>query len=133
MFSISENFRASPFSFAGPKRYRNVPIEIKRIPRVDIVVISHNHYDHLDEESVKDLNEKFGTKITWFVPLGIKKWFSSLEIYNVYELNWWQSRRIDNLVVFFTPAQHWSSRTFFDRSEVFCFMLIFVLYFELKN
>ena len=119
MFSISQNFRASPFSFAGPKRYRNVPIEINRIPRVDIVVISHNHYDHLDEDSVIALNEKFGTKLTWCVPLGIKKWFTSLEIYNVHELNWWQSRNIDELELVFTPAQHWSSRGLFDRFEVF--------------
>ena len=114
--------RASPFSFAGPKRYRDVPIEINRIPRVDIVVISHNHYDHLDEDSVQDLHGKFGDKLSWFVPLGIKKWFESNKIFNVVELNWWDSRQMDNLEIIFTPAQHWSSRGLFDKFEVFSFL-----------
>ncbi len=103
----------------GPKRYRNVPIGIERIPRVDIVLISHNHYDHLDEDSVLELNQKFGQNLSWFVPMGIKSWFTSNKILkNVYELNWWETIKNDNFEIVFTPAQHWSGRGLFDRFEV---------------
>ena len=92
--------RASPFSFLGPKRYRNPPIEIKKLPRLDIVLISHNHYDHLDEDSVLEINTKFGQNVSWFVPMGIKKWFESIYITkNVYELNWWETIKIESFEI----------------------------------
>ena len=96
-----------------------MPIEINRIPRVDIVLISHNHYDHLDENSVEQLHAKFGSNLKWLVPLGIAKWFQSngIEI-NVIEFNWWQSMKFDDLEFVFSPAQHWSGRSLFDRFEV---------------
>jgi N-acyl-phosphatidylethanolamine-hydrolysing phospholipase D len=84
----------------GPKRYRNPPIEIKKIPRLDIVLISHNHYDHLDEDSVLEINTKFGQSVSWFVPMGIKNWFESSSITrNVYELNWWETIKIDSFEI----------------------------------
>lgn len=110
--------RASPVSFMGPKRYRPIPIEVKRIPRVDIVLISHNHYDHLDEVTIADLNDKFGKSITWLVPLGLVKWFKDEHIEkNVFELNWWESIKIHDFEIVFTAAQHWSGRGLFDRYE----------------
>jgi N-acyl-phosphatidylethanolamine-hydrolysing phospholipase D len=58
----------------GPKRYRPVPITIDRIPKVDAVLISHNHFDHLDYKSVVSLDKKFGDKLKWFVGLKNKEW-----------------------------------------------------------
>jgi N-acyl-phosphatidylethanolamine-hydrolysing phospholipase D len=101
-------------------RYRDVPIQINRIPRIDCVVISHNHYDHLDQQSILDLNKKFGDnkRINWFCGIGTKEWFNSIGIYeNVHELNWWQSINIKNIEFVFTPAQHWSMRKVFDKNK----------------
>ena len=83
------------------------------------MLISHNHYDHLDENSVEQLHAKFGSNLKWLVPLGIAKWFQSNDIeINVIEFNWWQSMKFDDLEFVFSPAQHWSGRSLFDRFEV---------------
>lgn len=112
--------RCSPSQSAGPKRYRPVPIVINRIPRVDAVIISHNHYDHLDYQSVIDLNKKFGPMgLNWFVGEGTASWFSSCGItQNVHELMWWKSKKFNNLEFVFTPAQHWCARGVADRNKV---------------
>ena len=96
--------RCSPTQILGPKRYRPVPIRIERLYRVDAVVISHNHYDHLDYQSVLDLNQKFGSSgLHWFVGKGTAEWFHSIGINkNVNELTWWQSANLGNLKVFIT-------------------------------
>lgn len=109
--------RCSPSQWVGPKRYRPVPIKINDLPRVDAVVISHNHYDHLDYQSVIDLNRKFADHgIGWFVGLGTAEWFHSCGITkNVFELNWWESKKFKDLEFVFTPSQHWCTRTSFDR------------------
>jgi N-acyl-phosphatidylethanolamine-hydrolysing phospholipase D len=77
-FSKAKNTikRCSPSQLVGPKRFRPIPIEINRLPRVDAVIISHNHYDHLDYNSVVELNKKFGNEngedgLNWFVGLGM--------------------------------------------------------------
>ena len=94
------------------KRFRDVPIKIDRIPRVDVVLLSHDHYDHLDEYSVKELNKKFGESLTWLIPVGTTKWFESVGVKkNVYEFSWWQSKTLDNLEFVYTPAQHWSTNS----------------------
>lgn len=111
--------RCSPSQWVGPKRYRPVPIKINDLPRVDAVVISHNHYDHLDYQSVIDLNRKFADHgIGWFVGLGTAEWFHSCGITkNVFELNWWESKKFKDLEFVFTPSQHWCTRTSFDRNK----------------
>jgi len=65
--------RVSPIPFAGPKRYRNTPFPLQKLPEIHFVVISHNHYDHLDEGVVKH----FGNNVLWIVPIGHKEWFKS--------------------------------------------------------
>jgi N-acyl-phosphatidylethanolamine-hydrolysing phospholipase D len=112
-------------SFAGPKRFRPVPIPIERIPHVDAVVISHNHYDHLDHQSVLDLNKKLNKKtqengVNWFVGKGTAEWFQSIGVSKekVHELEWWESKKLNNLEFVFTPAQHWCRRSMFDKNKV---------------
>ena len=114
---------------AGPSRFRPVPITIDRLPSLDSVVISHNHYDHLDAESVKKLHEKFGkqneNKLNWFVGLGTADWFKSCGITeNVHELNWWESKELKNINYVFTPSQHWCGRGISDRNKVEGFSFI---------
>ena len=117
LFSLT-TYRASPVQFMGPKRFRDVPIKIDRIPRVDTILLSHNHYDHLDENSVDELNKKFGQNLTWLIPVGTANCFKSVGVKNnLHEFSWWQTKTIDNLEFVFTPAQHWSTRGLLDRNK----------------
>ena len=109
--------RASPVSFAGPRRLGPAGIAAVDLPRIDAVVISHNHYDHLDAASVKSLAVQPGGSPLFIVPLGVKAWFTDAGIDRVVELDWWQSRRVGEVEVVLVPAQHWSGRSFSDRME----------------
>jgi N-acyl-phosphatidylethanolamine-hydrolysing phospholipase D len=85
--------RASPVSFAGPKRIVEPAISMDDLPAIDVVVISHNHYDHLDKKTVLGIvdNQKSNPPL-FLVPLGMKEWFSDIGIKEkVVELDWWQS------------------------------------------
>ena len=88
-------------------------------------MISHNHFDHLDHQSVKDLNDKVNSKtgdksVNWFVGKGTSEWFRSIGVKDaqVHELSWWESKKFNNLEFVFTPAQHWCRRTAFDTNKV---------------
>ncbi len=106
--------RASPVSFFGPKRFVEPGLKFEDLPRIDLVVISHDHYDHLDAATVARLA---GTHHpTFFVPLGLKSWFATLGITDVEELDWWESRSFRHLTVTATPAQHFSGRTPWTRN-----------------
>ena len=85
--------RCSPISWLGPKRYTEMPCQIKDIPIIDAVVISHNHYDHLSYPTVKEISERH-PNCHFFVPLGNEEWFKSSGIDNVTELDWWEERDI---------------------------------------
>ena len=110
--------RASPFSFMGPRRRVPPPLKLKELPRVDVVLISHNHYDHLDESSVRGLNAQPGGAPRFFVPLGLKPWFAEKGIGNVVELDWWRKSSYMGLTLNFTPTQHFSSRWVGDENKV---------------
>jgi len=101
---------ASPLSFAGPQRIRPPPLTISQLPHIDAVVISHDHYDHLDFPSLA----KIGNKAKWFVPLGMGKWLSAAGITNAVELGWWSKHFHKGVEFIATPAQHWSGRSPFD-------------------
>lgn len=107
--------RVSPFSFVGPKRHQPPALTPASLPPIDLVLISHNHYDHLDTASVSALNAQAGGPPLFVVPLGLKAWMAGIGITNVVELDWWQSHRIGSTEVVLTPAQHWSGRSLTDR------------------
>ena len=107
--------RASPVSFFGPKRLQPPGVALADLPHIDVVVISHNHFDHLDRDSVAQLAAQAGGPPLFLVPLGIKPWLNALAITNVVELDWWQSHTVGNAEFVLTPVQHWSGRSPADR------------------
>jgi N-acyl-phosphatidylethanolamine-hydrolysing phospholipase D len=109
--------RASPVSFAGPQRLVPPGLALHELPHIDVVLISHNHYDHLDEDSVVALNHQAGGPPLFVVPMGNAAWMAQRGIHNVVELAWWQQRRVGAVQVVLTPAQHWSGRSLTDRMD----------------
>ena len=108
--------RSGPFAgFVGVRRYTPPAIAFDDLPRIDFVLISHDHYDHLDEPTVRHLASKFNPRFV--VPLGIKKWLADRGITNAVELNWGESVNIKGLTVVCTPAQHGSGRTLVDQGR----------------
>ncbi|KAF9893122.1 T-complex protein 1 subunit gamma [Aspergillus nanangensis] len=86
--------RCSPFSWLGPKRYTEIPCQIKDIPIIDAVVISHNHYDHLSYPTIKEISQRH-PNCHFFAPLGNKAWFTDSGIKNMTEMDWWEEREVD--------------------------------------
>lgn len=116
--------RVSPFSFAGPERLAPLGLTLEELPAIDLVLISHNHYDHLDEAAVTWL-ARANAKLTFVVPLGLKTWFAARGIARVVELDWWQSGEIGAAKVTVLPAQHFSGRSPFDRNAtLWCSLLL---------
>lgn len=109
--------RASPVSFAGPKRAHPPGLTLAQLPRIDLVVISHNHYDHCDAPSLQALHAQAGGPPLFLVPLGLKAWMAEIGVGNVVEMDWWQSHRLGSVEVLMTPVQHWSGRSLGDRLE----------------
>lgn len=111
--------RASPLSWLGPKRLTPSPISPEKMPFVDAVVISHNHYDHLDLPSLKQLNAQAGGPPLFIVPLGNAALLRQHGISHIKELDWWESVTLrDELRITLVPTQHWSKRYLLgDRNE----------------
>jgi N-acyl-phosphatidylethanolamine-hydrolysing phospholipase D len=111
--------RASPLARIGPKRHQPPGIATHQLPHVDLVLASHNHYDHLDEASVDALNRQAGGPPLFVVPLGLKPWLADRGVRNAVELDWWQDHRVPGpageVQVTLVPAQHWSARGLTDR------------------
>ena len=109
--------RASPVQFAGPKRAQPPGLALAQLPPIDVVLISHNHYDHLDKNTVLELSRQSQGATLFVVPLGVKSWFLDVGISNVKELDWWESVVVNGVEFHFTPVQHWSARGLGDRSQ----------------
>ena len=108
--------RASPIGIFGPKRLIPPALNITDLPKIDLVTISHNHYDHLDINSLVKVSKK-NPDAQFLVPKGDKKILTKRGIKNVSEFLWWENSFIKNLKMTFTPVQHWSARGLGDRNE----------------
>ena len=102
--------RSSPVSFAGPKRFFDPPLALADLPPVDVVLISHDHYDHLDKPTVQSLG---ATGTQFVMPLGVGAYLEAWGIApnRITELDWWQTARLDDLRITATPARHFSGRS----------------------
>ena len=107
--------RASPFTWAGPRRRRKPGIAWENLPCIDIVLISHNHYDHLDLPTLQRLAAR--AESTFIVPVGVARLFRAKNIGPVHELDWGQSLTAGGLNIHSVPALHFSSRGVFDRNR----------------
>jgi L-ascorbate metabolism protein UlaG (beta-lactamase superfamily) len=108
--------RASPVPWAGPERFRPPGVRFEDLPEIDAVVVSHNHYDHLDISTLKRLEQEHAPH--FYVGLGNAPLLRRHGLRDVVELNWWESRPLGAAVtVTATPAQHFSGRGLFDRNH----------------
>ena len=108
--------RASPVRFAGPKRLIPPAIPIEKLPKIDVITVSHNHYDHLDLRSLKKIY-KANPNAIFLVPKGDKRRLERRGIENVKEFLWWEEIDINGSKFTFTPVQHWSARGIADRNK----------------
>tara|TARA_B100001059_G_scaffold112712_1_gene112945 strand:- start:69 stop:1040 length:972 start_codon:yes stop_codon:yes gene_type:complete len=108
--------RASPVRFAGPKRLIPPAIPIDKLPKIDVITVSHNHYDHLDLRSLKKIY-KANPNAIFLVPKGDKRRLKRRGIENVIEFLWWEEIEIKGSKFTFTPVQHWSARGIADRNK----------------
>jgi L-ascorbate metabolism protein UlaG (beta-lactamase superfamily) len=106
--------RASPLSFIGPRRHVPAPAAVHELPKIDLVLISHNHYDHLDSGSIRALLRR-NPDTSFLAPMGLGAWLRRRGAARVRELDWWQSHEHHDLRIHCVPAQHWSARGLFDR------------------
>jgi L-ascorbate metabolism protein UlaG (beta-lactamase superfamily) len=108
--------RASPFRRLGPARVREPGVRFNDLPEIHLVLLSHNHYDHLDVETLKALAGRFDPLV--LVAAGDKQLVESTGLKRVHELDWWDEIEIHRrFKITFTPAQHFSARGLFDRQK----------------
>jgi L-ascorbate metabolism protein UlaG (beta-lactamase superfamily) len=107
--------RASPFSWAGPKRVTRPGLRFEDLPPIHVVIVSHDHYDHLDVATLTRLAREHRPR--FLAPLGLRSWFADLGITDVEELDWWDARTVRGLTLTCVPAQHFSGRTLWDRDR----------------
>ena len=108
--------RASPVSWAGPKRFHQPPVALQDVPPIEALVLSHDHYDHLDVPTIEALKDRVQK---YLVPLGVgarlREWGIPAE--KIQEFDWWQEQQWGDVVVTAAPAQHFSGRTLWDRNR----------------
>ena len=108
--------RCSPVGFIGPKRVRAPGIALQDLPRIDLILLSHNHYDHMDIDSLRALH-KHSPAARIVTTLGNTAYLAKKRIPGAIELDWWQETTVHGAHVTATPARHFSARTLWDRNE----------------
>ncbi|MEN7548104.1 MBL fold metallo-hydrolase [Rapidithrix thailandica] len=107
--------RASMFDWVGPKRFIKAPVSVEEMPALDGVIISHDHYDHLDKQTIITLSQK---GLHFYLPLGVgshlARWGVAAD--QLHEFDWWQSFQVGNVEIHCTPARHFSGRGILDRN-----------------
>lgn len=107
--------RASPLGFAGPKRLVPPGIALESLPRIDVIVVSHDHYDHLDDKTVQRLIAQF-PEASWLTPLGVGDFLRKRGATSVQEFDWWSEAVVGAATLACTPAQHFSGRYPWNRN-----------------
>jgi L-ascorbate metabolism protein UlaG (beta-lactamase superfamily) len=108
--------RASPVSFAGPKRFHAPPITLQELPDIDGMILSHDHYDHLDVPTIEALTQRVQR---YYVPLGVGARLQDMGVAaeRIEEFDWWQAQTVGAVTLTAAPAQHFSGRTLWDRNR----------------
>ncbi len=112
--------RASPVQFMGPGRFVQAGVPFNELPPIDLVVLSHDHYDHLDVPTIRRLLHTFGDRIEWFTPLNYAHLMSRIGVRRLVELDWWETKRVSDhsgIDVTAFPARHWTSRVPWSRGQ----------------
>jgi len=107
--------RASPVSFAGPRRVRQPAVAFEDLPPISVVLLSHNHYDHCDVRTLRAIESRWRPLVV--TPIGNRRLLHSMRIGRVEELDWWHDASESPIPIALTPAQHFSARTPFDRNR----------------
>lgn len=108
--------RASPLRWIGPRRLMPPAVDFDALPEIDLVLLSHNHYDHLDEPTVRRIARRF-PQASWLCPMRLGPMLRSLGVQYLVERDWWQSIQHPDWVATCTPAQHFSARGLGDRGD----------------
>ena len=108
--------RAFPVQWTGPRRVMAPALAIGELPSIDVVLLSHSHYDHFDKPATKSLAHRH-PDATWVVPLGLGRYVKGFGVRNAIELDWWESTEVQGLRVTATPARHFSARRLGDRNK----------------
>jgi N-acyl-phosphatidylethanolamine-hydrolysing phospholipase D len=108
--------RAFMVQWAGPKRKTPLPATLAELPHIDLVMISHNHYDHLDADTIDALIAQAGGAPLFVAPLGVDRWLAQRGAQRVERFDWWDSKVLLGLAISCVPVHHWSARSPFDRN-----------------
>jgi len=108
--------RAFPVQWLGPRRVMEPALSIEQLPALDVVLLSHNHYDHLDKSAVRQI-ARAHPRATWVVPLKLGAYIRAWGVREIVELDWWQQASIGPVRVTATPARHMSARRLGDRNR----------------
>ena len=119
------NDYSSPIAIVGPKRFSKLPIEINELPDIDIVVITHDHYDHLDYNTIKNIDKKVNKYV---VPLGVENHLERWGVNKnkIFNMAWWEEINISGLTIGCTPARHYSRRSLNDSYKTLWASFVFV-------
>ena len=108
--------RCSPVGFMGPRRVRAPGLLVESLPRIDLILLSHNHYDHMDIPSLRLIRRRFPeAKIV--TSLGNADFLARKGLHRAVELDWWEHLKFNNLQITATPARHFAARTLWDRNK----------------